>query len=77
MQSHVLYTSYVFLIVIEDFFFNCRSSDSDYSNGSDSESEIGSESDTERDKDSDVGKKSVKTKTHSCAVDKPQLSGKW
>ena len=56
---------------------NCRSSDSDYSNGSDSESETESESDTESDSDNDVGKKSVKSKTHSCAVEKPQYFGKW
>ena len=63
--------------MFEELFLNCKSSDSDYSNGSDSESEIGSESDTERDKDSDVGKKSVKSKTHSCVVEKTQQSGKW
>ena len=36
-----------------------------------------SETKSESDSDSDVGKKSVKSKTHSCAVEKPQLSGKW
>ena len=53
--------------MFEEFFLNCRSSDSDYSGGSDSESETESESDTESDSDSDVGNKSVKSKTHSRA----------
>ena len=44
-----------FLIVFEDFFLNCRSSDSDYRSGNDSASETESESDTESDSDSDVG----------------------
>ena len=48
-----------------------------YSSGSDSESETRSESDTETDSDSDVVKKSVKSKTHSRAIEKPQISGKW
>jgi len=67
----------MFLIVLELNFYNCRSSDSDYSSGSDTESETASESDTESDSESDVGKKSVKSKTHSRAVEKPQNSGKW
>ena len=63
--------------MFEDFFLNCRILDSDYSSGSDSESETKSESDTKSDSDNDVGKKSVKSKTHSCVVDKPQLCSKW
>ena len=59
------------------FFLNYRSSNSDYSSSSDSESETESESDTKSDSVSDVGNKSVKSKTHSHAVEKPQLSGKW
>ena len=59
------------------FFLNCRSLDSDYSSGSDSESETESESDTESDSDSDVGKKSVKSKTPSRVVEKPQIYVKW
>ena len=57
--------------MFEEFFLNCRSSDSDYNNGSDSESE------TKSDSDSDIGNKSVKSKTHSCVVYNPQISGKW
>lgn len=52
------------------------SSDSDYSSSSDTESETSSESDTESDSESDVGKRSVKLKTHSRAVEKPQNSDK-
>ena len=59
------------------FLLNCKRLDSDYSSGSDSESDTKSESDTESDSDSGVGKKSVKSKKHSCAVEKPQLFGKW
>ena len=62
-----------FLIAFEELFSNWRISDSDYNSGSDSMSATKSESDS----DSDVGKKSVKSKTHSCVVEKPQLSGKW
>ena len=63
--------------MFEDFFLNCRRSNSDYSNGSDSDSETESEIYTESDSDSDVGKKSMKSKTHADAFEKPQLSGKW
>ena len=62
---------------MKNLFLNCRSSNSDYRRGSHSESETKSESDTEIDSDSDVGKKSVKSKTHSHAVEKHQLSSKW
>ena len=63
--------------MFEEIFLNCRRSDSDYSSGSNSESETESESDIESDSDNDVGKKSVKSKTHYRAVEKPQLFGKW
>ena len=66
-----------FSISVWIFFLNCRSSDSDYIIGNDSESETESESDTQSDRDNDVGKKHLKSNTHSCAFEKPQLSSKW
>ena len=61
--------------MFEYFFLNCKNSNSDC--GGDNEKETESESDTKSDSDSDVGKKGVKSKTQSYAVEKTQLSGKW